>query len=265
MKKASEMPHLKPVDTGVTVNKPTIPDSSWSLEQLKVFARTEHDALLGYAKKTALHTFRLGQALSLAKSKAKHGEWGDFLSDVGISVATDHRARKLFEFFKSIEEVEGLAISEAYEQSGISIGKARIPSDEESSDQDIIVVDVSSDPSNEQSEDDLKDVFEDESDSDPEDDSDNDSNDSDVDENENTAKQSSNRKTEKSDSESSQTPPPVEDSFSLRLAEVCTRLEWLATAANNVTAVGDELAHLFELIERAQSQLEKLQDVLSHD
>lgn len=278
---------LTPVDSEITVNNAPVPDSSWSLDQLKELARTEHDAILGYARKTATHTFRLGQALTLAKSMTKHGGWASFLEDVGISVATDNRAQKVFDFFKVIEAVEGLTISEAYEKAGISLGKARIPSDGDSSEQEIVVVGAS-EPSDDQSEvdsdndsedesdnqsgDDFDDESENDSDDESEDDPEGGSNDTDSDvdrpetgDSKNTAKHSVKKRTSKPDPEPSQDSATTEDRFTLRFSEVRTRLGWLATEAPHVNAVGEFLAHLLELTEQSQVLLDAIQDALSHE
>lgn len=98
------------------------PDSSWSLEQLKPRITQENNSVESYRRKTAIHTYRLGRLLTLAKSQIPHGEWAKFLEEMGISIATDNRARTLFDLIDSEDELKGLTITEAYEKAGISIG-----------------------------------------------------------------------------------------------------------------------------------------------
>lgn len=109
---------LLPVNHDVSV-----PDDSWSLDQLQDAAKSKNDEILECFKRLAIHVYRLGRVLTVAKPKAKHGEWGPFLAHARITVATDYRARKLFEFFKSEAELDGLPICDAYQKAGIPLGK----------------------------------------------------------------------------------------------------------------------------------------------
>lgn len=100
-----------------------VPDISWALTDLEDEIAHEQTAVLFHEKRMAIHTYRLGRALALARKKVDHGSWGPFLEKHSLSVATDCRARQLFERAPSEHDIEGLTIQQAYKKFGISTGK----------------------------------------------------------------------------------------------------------------------------------------------
>ena len=100
-----------------------VPDGSWSLEDLETEITHEQTAVLFHEKRTALHTYRLGRALALARKHVGYGDWGPFLKKQCLSAPTDCRARQLFERAPSEKDIEGLTIQQAYERFEIPTGK----------------------------------------------------------------------------------------------------------------------------------------------
>lgn len=92
-------------------------------------AKDQYDLALGCAKQTVQHVWLMGKALTEAKEKHKlrkqklgkdEPNWDVRLKEIGISVPSDNRARRLFEAFPQLEQVEGKKIMEAYQEAGIS-------------------------------------------------------------------------------------------------------------------------------------------------
>jgi len=88
---------FKVVDMAREKSSEVKPDESWDLDRLGKFIVSEIGVLQSLARKTAIHTWRVGQALSIAHTKAREDGvvWEEFLEEQGISVTTDWRARKL--------------------------------------------------------------------------------------------------------------------------------------------------------------------------
>lgn len=243
----NESNDLVPVNHDVTV-----PDASWSLDQLQDAAKSKNDEILECVKRLAIHVYRLGRVLTVAKPKAKHGEWGPFLAHARIAVATDYRARKLFEFFKSEAELDGLEICDAYRRAGVPLGKSAFLQNPKSSEARLAGVDRNSPDSDE-------DNPESESESEDEDEDEDKCIDSTA-----TAASANNAAPKRVTTSTETKPGPKEDSFGLRLAELRTRAEWLVEKANSVGAKGEELALLLDLIEQTCKFLSAVKEELNH-
>ena len=103
-----------------TVGNLDRPDPEWSPDQLGEFAKHQDDLCAGLGRKMAVHRYREGYALTLARNKlTEHGEWGKFLAKHGIATSTDARVRKLYEEVGSEEELQGMMVMDAYVRYGI--------------------------------------------------------------------------------------------------------------------------------------------------
>lgn len=108
-----------------TVGKMDRPDPNWTTDELGEFAKQQDEVCAGLGRQMAIHRYRQGHALALARQKVSHGAWGSFLLEHGISSSSDARARKLYRKVKSEEELDGLAIADAYERYGIEKPRQR--------------------------------------------------------------------------------------------------------------------------------------------
>ena len=106
------------------------PDLSWTLERLAVYAKdevsnsdhAEQQAIL-QANKSAIHLFRAGHALALARDKCKgeqHGEWTKFKKKHRLAGTTANDAIRLYENAKTEDALAGLGITEAKTKFGIA-------------------------------------------------------------------------------------------------------------------------------------------------
>ena len=102
------------------------PDPSWTLERLAVYAKdevsnsdhAEQQAIL-QANKSAIHLFRAGHALALARDKCKgekHGEWKKFKKKHGLADTTANDAIRLYENAKTEDALIGLSVTQAKEK-----------------------------------------------------------------------------------------------------------------------------------------------------
>lgn len=102
------------------------PDASWTLDHLAEFvageftdARRANEEALLHAHKSAVHLFRAGCALKLARDKCKaegHGRWTRWLDDSKLAISTVSEAIKLYENAKTEDALLGLGITEAKEK-----------------------------------------------------------------------------------------------------------------------------------------------------
>jgi hypothetical protein len=100
-----------------------MPDASWSVDWLTQYGKYQADLIISFGKKVAVHTFRLGAALAEARTRKelqRHGAWGKFLTDIGVSSSTAWRAEELCKRAGSEDKVTGLEITKAYIQFGVS-------------------------------------------------------------------------------------------------------------------------------------------------
>jgi hypothetical protein len=106
------------------------PDPSWSLDRLASYAKdevtcsfnAEQEAIL-QAHKSAVHLFRAGHALALARAKCKgeqHGDWKKFKKKHGLADTTANDAIRLYEIAKTEDALFGLGITEAKVKFGIA-------------------------------------------------------------------------------------------------------------------------------------------------
>ena len=115
----------------VPLNEPTdtIPDESWSLDQLAQFAcnglaeskRLTAEATC-LARKSTVQVFWAGCALKIAKPKVKSEEknWGDWLEERGIPRTNAWEATELHRLAKKVEAVADLGLTEAKQKFGIT-------------------------------------------------------------------------------------------------------------------------------------------------
>jgi hypothetical protein len=102
------------------------PDPSWDEDRLALYAKgelansqdAEEQAIL-QARKSAVHLFRAGHALALAREKCKgerHGGWKEFKDRHGLKDTTANDAIRLYENAKTEAALVGLGITEAKEK-----------------------------------------------------------------------------------------------------------------------------------------------------
>jgi hypothetical protein len=103
------------------------PDESWDADQLGKYAHTQNEQIIMGERKSAIHAYRLGQALICAKKKTEHGQWQGFLKKYGISPATWIRAKQLVERATDARLLK-LGLTEAYIEFGI-LTQPEIPKD----------------------------------------------------------------------------------------------------------------------------------------
>lgn len=84
------------------------PDEQWSLPRLGEFCSWGH-------KKLAVHAWRFGHALNLAREKQKQGEWQTWKQQYvpGLGHSSEHRYRTLARSLTE-ESLEGMGLTEAY-------------------------------------------------------------------------------------------------------------------------------------------------------
>jgi hypothetical protein len=109
----------------VKSEQPENPEPDWSVEMLGEFARVEVKHIRFINKQMAVHVWRLGKALALAKAKVEKGEWKgstnwcDFLKRYKVSVSSDWRARELYVRCPVEKTAKRLGITEAYRKFGL--------------------------------------------------------------------------------------------------------------------------------------------------
>ena len=102
-----------------------VPDETWQAEALGEYAKVKQEYILSLDKRMAIHVWRLGKALSLAKEKVEKGEWKgstnwcDFLKRYKVSIASDWRARELHARCPEEKKAKGMGITEAYRKFGL--------------------------------------------------------------------------------------------------------------------------------------------------
>jgi hypothetical protein len=102
-----------------------VADETWDVDRLGEFAKVEEEHVQQLGKQMAGCVWRLGKALKIAKEKVKAGEWKsskawcDFLKRYKVSVASDWRARTLFECCPDQKKAARMGITEAYRKFGL--------------------------------------------------------------------------------------------------------------------------------------------------
>jgi hypothetical protein len=102
------------------------PDPAWDEDRLALYAKgelansqeAEQQALL-QSRKSAVHLFRAGHALALARAKCKgeqHGAWTEFKERHRLAHTTANDAIRLYESAKTEDALAGLGITEAKEK-----------------------------------------------------------------------------------------------------------------------------------------------------
>ena len=109
----------------VKSEEPENPEPNWSVERLGEFAQVEEKHIRFIGKQMAVHVWRLGKALAIAKAKVEKGEWKgsqnwcDFLKRYRVSVSSDWRARMLFDRCPEEKKAKRLGITQAYRKFGL--------------------------------------------------------------------------------------------------------------------------------------------------
>lgn len=239
-----KIPQSPPLAKGSFHSERFVPDASWSLEDLETEITHEQTAVLLHERKLAIHTYRLGRALALARQKVSHGEWGPFLTKHNLSPATDCRARQLFDRAPSEEALKGMTIQEAYERYGISTGKDK---SEKSKSREAICdrQDNTSSCSEDRSEvrDDSIDGSE---------------NDTHCRSGVGTCK--GNGQDSRGSDKATLPAPPKEDpdSFGMRLAQLVSRAEWLAENIEDISPTDEERKHWVTMAEQAGTAIQTI-------
>lgn len=104
----------------------SLPDSSWELDRLALFAKgelansvqTEQAAIL-QSHKSAVHLFRAGCALAFARDKCKaegHGTWAKWKREHDLADTSVNDAIRLYESAQTEDALTGLGITQAKEK-----------------------------------------------------------------------------------------------------------------------------------------------------
>ena len=108
-----------------------VPSANWTPDQLGKYAKYQDEQGQIIGRQLAVHRFRQGHALTLAKERIEkeqgYGHWGLYLKEHGISTSSDDRARKLYAAAGTEEALAGMQITEAYQTFGVEKPKAEEP------------------------------------------------------------------------------------------------------------------------------------------
>jgi hypothetical protein len=104
----------------------SLPDSTWELDRLAVFAKGElvnsvqaEQAALLQAHKSAVHLFRAGCALAIARAKCKaegHGTWAKWKGAHDLADTSVNDAIRLYENAQTEDALDGMGITQAKEK-----------------------------------------------------------------------------------------------------------------------------------------------------
>ncbi|REJ88285.1 MAG: hypothetical protein DWQ35_20110 [Planctomycetota bacterium] len=90
------------------------PQQNWNLDELGVYAREQHEAIVRSESSLTTHYWRLGLALSFCRRHFSRGQWGPYLADLGIDKTRASKACAIHRTFKSEQAVNGLSVEKAY-------------------------------------------------------------------------------------------------------------------------------------------------------
>lgn len=90
------------------------PSESWGLDRLQPYILTQNTSICRDEKLLAGAYWRLGHALSLARSCFAHGEWSDFLASVKVDPTRASKATAIYQEFPKVEKLKGLSVEAAY-------------------------------------------------------------------------------------------------------------------------------------------------------
>lgn len=90
------------------------PSHDWDVDKLGEFAKKQHRLIVDGEQELVPAYWRLGQALSLARKQFARGQWGKYLDELGIHKTRASKARAIFRAFRSLNDVEGQSVEEAY-------------------------------------------------------------------------------------------------------------------------------------------------------
>jgi hypothetical protein len=115
----------EPISTNGNSEQLEVPDETWNPESLGEYAKVEEEWIGKFHKQMAIHVWRLGKALTIAKGKVKAGEWKssknwcDFLKRYKVSVSSDWRAQELYSRCPDEKPLAGMSITKAYQTLGL--------------------------------------------------------------------------------------------------------------------------------------------------
>ena len=90
------------------------PNNEWLPAQLSIYARTQYQQIIDAETHLARPYRRLGHALDLAKKDFGHGQWAQYLKELGIDKTRASKARAIYRTFPKEEDVANLTVEEAY-------------------------------------------------------------------------------------------------------------------------------------------------------
>lgn len=90
------------------------PSRTWGLEKLGEFAQRQQRRIVDGEQALTLVYWLLGQALDWARQQLTRGQWGAYLAELGIDKTRASKARAIFRAFRSLNDVEGQSVEEAY-------------------------------------------------------------------------------------------------------------------------------------------------------
>jgi hypothetical protein len=92
------------------------PSNEWLPEQLSIYAQTQYQQIIDGETHLSRPYWRLGHALDLAKKSFGHGQWAQYLKELGIEKTRASKARAIYRTFTKEEDVACLTVEEAYAQ-----------------------------------------------------------------------------------------------------------------------------------------------------
>lgn len=127
-----ELAHVGLTVIGDEIVPMTTPDATWDMESLTAYAKRELSESILLAKRSTVHLFRAGHALSVVREKLKpEKEWVKWQQDNSLPRSTVNDAIRLFERAGSEEAVEGLPVMAAYDKFDIPKRGKNVADDED--------------------------------------------------------------------------------------------------------------------------------------
>jgi hypothetical protein len=91
------------------------PSRTWDFDRLSTYAKRQCELIVKSETTLAPYYWRLGQALALARETLNRGQWGQFLTSLGIEKTRSSKARTIYQAYGTVDEVEGMSVEQAYE------------------------------------------------------------------------------------------------------------------------------------------------------
>jgi hypothetical protein len=90
------------------------PTPKWTPEQLGQYARDKHQVIARDEKPLASLYWKLGLALTLARKKHKHNQWGSYLKSLEIDKTRASKAQAIYRANHDEKEVATMSVAVAY-------------------------------------------------------------------------------------------------------------------------------------------------------